>query len=102
MSTGLKRGTVKVADYDSNRPKEFEAEKQRLITIFGGRVLAIEHIGRTSIPGLAAKPIINMIAAVKSFYDLPEFIDKLQKLSYECMPARMFSDRKFSLKEIKQ
>lgn len=95
MSIGLKRGTVKVVDYDPNWQKEFEAEKQRLIETFGDRILAIEHIGSTSIPGLVAKPIIDIVIAVKSFDDLPYFINGLQKLDYEYMPERMFNDRKF-------
>jgi len=95
MSIGLKRGTVKVVDYDLNWPKEFNAEKQRLLAAFDDKVLAIKHIGSTSIPGLAAKPIIDIVAAVASFDDLPEFIDGLQKLGYEYMPERMFNDRKF-------
>jgi len=92
---GLKRGTVKVVDYDPNWPQEFEAEKQRLIDTFGNEVLAIEHIGSTSIPGLAAKPIIDMVAAVKSFDDLQVFMEGLQKLGYEYIPERMFDNRKF-------
>ena len=95
---GLKRGTVKVVDYDPNWPQEFEAEKQRLIDTFGNKVLAIEHIGSTSIPGLAAKPIIDMVAAVKSFDDLQVFMEGLQKLGYEYIPERMFDNRKFFLK----
>lgn len=94
-SIGLKRGTVKVVGYSPNWPKEFEAEKQKLIDTFGDKILAIEHIGSTSIPGLAAKPIIDMVAAVKSFDDLPEFVNGLQKLGYEYMPERMFDNRKF-------
>ncbi len=94
-SIGLRRGTVKVVEYSPNWPKDFEAEKQRLIDAFGDKILTIEHIGSTSVPGLAAKPIIDMIAAVKSFDDLPEFVNRLQKLGYEYMPERMFNNRKF-------
>ena len=72
-SIGLKRGTVKVVDNNPNWPQEFEAEKQRLIDTFGDKIVAVEHIGSTSILGLAAKPIIDIVAAVKSFDDLPEF-----------------------------
>lgn len=92
---GLKRGTVKVVDYNPNWAQEFEAEKQRLIDTFGDKIVAVEHIGSTSILGLAAKPIIDIVAAVKSFDDLPEFIDGLQKLGYEYMSDRMFDNRKF-------
>lgn len=95
QSIGLKRGTVKIVAYDPNWQNEFEAEKRRLLEAFGDKILAIEHIGSTSIPKLAAKPIIDMVAAVASFDDLPEFIDGLQKLGYEYMPERMFNDRKF-------
>lgn len=94
-SIGLKRGTVKVVDYKPDWPKEFEAEKQRLIDAFGDKIIAVEHIGSTSIPALAAKPIIDMVVAVKSFDDLQVFIDKLQSLGYEYMPERMFDNRKF-------
>lgn len=92
---GLKRGTVEVISYNPAWPKEFETEKQRLIDTFGDRIVAVEHIGSTSIPELAAKPIIDMVVAVKSFDDLRVFIDGLQKLDYEYMPERMFDDRKF-------
>ena len=95
QSVGLKRGTVKVVAYNPDWSQEFEAEKQRLLDTFGDKILAIEHIGSTSIPGLAAKPIIDMVAAIKSFDDLPEFVNGLQKLGYEYMPERMFDDRKF-------
>ena len=92
---GLKRGTVRVEGYNPNWQKEFEAERQRLFETFGEKILEVEHIGSTSIPGLAAKPIIDMVVAVKSFDDLPEFIDELQKLGYEYMPERLFDNRKF-------
>lgn len=95
QSIGLKRGIVKVVEYNPNWQKEFEAERKRLVNAFGNKIIAIEHIGSTSIPNLVAKPIIDIVAAVKSFDDLPEFIDGLQKLGYEYMPERMFADRKF-------
>ena len=46
--------------------KEFELEKQQLLETFGDKILAIEHIGGTSILGLVAKPIIDIVVAVKS------------------------------------
>lgn len=70
-------------------------EKQRLCEAFADKILAVEHIGSTSIPELVAKPIIDMVAVVKSFDNLPEFIEDLQKLGYEYMPERMFDNRKF-------
>lgn len=92
---GLKRGTVKVVPYNPDWPKEFEKEKHRLNEAFGDKILAIEHIGSTAIPGLAAKPIIDIVASIQSFDDLQKFIDGLQKLGYEYMPERMLERRKF-------
>lgn len=95
MSLGLKRGTVEIVGYDPLWPQMFEKEKAALLAVLGKEVLAIEHIGSTSVPGLASKPIIDMVVAVKSFDQLDYFIDHLQKLGYEYMPDRMFKERKF-------
>lgn len=95
MTIGVKRGTVRLEPYDPAWVVAFEKEKSLLESAFGGRVLAIEHIGSTSVPGLTAKPIIDMVLAVDSFADLNYFSKRFQTLGYEYMPERMFSDRKF-------
>ncbi|HET6747061.1 MAG TPA: GrpB family protein [Candidatus Saccharimonadales bacterium] len=95
MSIGLERGTVRLQAYDPNWAIEFERERQRLLDVFGDRLIAIEHIGSTSVPGLPAKPIIDMIAAIRSFDELENFVEPLQELGYEYSPERMFTDRKF-------
>lgn len=95
LELGLQRGTVEVVAYDAQWAEEFVREKQRLLDALGERVLAIEHIGSTSVPGLAAKPIIDMIAAVKAFDDVEQLIQPLKELGYEYMPERMFATRKF-------
>jgi GrpB-like predicted nucleotidyltransferase (UPF0157 family) len=95
MTLGLQRGTVEVMAYDLRWAEEFALERQRLLDGLGDRVLVIEHIGSTSVPGLAAKPIIDMIAAVKTFDEVERMIQPLEKLGYEYMPERMFEDRKF-------
>lgn len=95
MTVGLRRGEVRLSSHDSNWASEFAKEKQGLLELFADKIIAIEHIGSTAVPGLAAKPIIDMVAAVHSFDELNEFIELLQKLDYEYMPERMFADRKF-------
>lgn len=95
MNIGLARGMVEVMAYDPRWAEEFALERQRLLKTLGDQVVAIEHIGSTSVPGLAAKPIIDMIAAIRSFDDVAPLIPLLEKLGYEYMPERMFIDRKF-------
>jgi GrpB-like predicted nucleotidyltransferase (UPF0157 family) len=101
MTIGLHRGTVQLQPYDPEWPKAFEKEKAALRAVFGNKLIAIEHIGSTSVPGLAAKPIIDMVAAVDSFDNLADFTVPLQAIGYEYMPERMFPDRKFFPKGVR-
>lgn len=92
---GLKRGTVSIVAYQPAWAEAFEKEKQQLRDAVGDNVTDIEHIGSTSIPGLAAKPIIDIIAAVDSLSVYEQLIEPLTALGYEFMPERVFSDRVF-------
>ena len=57
-------GRVQLADYDPGWPGQYEREAARIRSALGGRVLLLEHIGSTSVPGLAAKPVIDILLAV--------------------------------------
>lgn len=92
---GLKRGTVRVVTYQPAWTEAFEKEKQQLQDALGDNVSDIEHIGSTSVPGLAAKPIIDMIAAVDDLSVYKQLIEPLTALGYEFMPERVFADRVF-------
>ncbi|HEY4483257.1 MAG TPA: GrpB family protein [Candidatus Paceibacterota bacterium] len=92
---GLQRGTVRLEEYNPEWRNLFEQEKELLLKTFGSRIIAIEHIGSTAIPGLESKPIIDISVAVESLDDIDDFITKLQELGYEYMPERRFSDRQF-------
>ena len=60
---GLAPGTVRVVEYDPRWPALFDAEAARLAQALGaGLPLALEHMGSTSVPGLAAKPILDILA----------------------------------------
>ena len=62
---GLKQGIVKLFPYSKDWAIEFEREKKRL-HILNGNFISIEHIGSTSIPGIKAKPVIDVVIGVKS------------------------------------
>ena len=74
---------------------EFEKEKKLLLDTFSDRIVAIEHIGSTAIPGIPAKPIIDINVAVSSLDDIDDFIETLPSLGYEHIPERRYADRQF-------
>ncbi|MDF2038350.1 GrpB family protein [Cytobacillus oceanisediminis] len=62
--------------------KEFEEEKIKLKDILTDKVISIEHIGSTSVKGLAAKPIIDIALGVTELDAVIDFIEPLQKIGY--------------------
>src|SRR5258705_1141785 len=57
---------VALVPYDLHWPSLFEAERERLVGLFPSQLLDIQHFGSTAIPGMPAKPIIDVLAGVKS------------------------------------
>ena len=92
---GLRRGTVQLADYDPDWPVEFEKEKRLLERAFGDRVVAIEHVGSTAVPGLSAKPIIDIEIGLRHFEDWHGLVPLAEKAGYSFMPERVFEDYVF-------
>src|ERR1700753_2407019 len=54
-------GLIQIDDYDPAWPRLFEREAERIRIALGDRALLIEHVGSTSVPGLAAKPKIDIL-----------------------------------------
>lgn len=63
---GRERREIVIAEHDPAWPRRFAAERERLAAALGDRALRIEHIGSTSVPGLAAKPIVDILVEVPS------------------------------------
>jgi GrpB-like predicted nucleotidyltransferase (UPF0157 family) len=57
-------GPILIVDYDPRWPELFAREAERIRRVLGSRALRIEHVGSTSVPGLAAKPIIDLLLVV--------------------------------------
>lgn len=88
--------TVVLVDYDPRWPDRFEYEKDRIQRALSEYIVAIEHIGSTAVPGLGAKPIIDIMVAVRSLAnDLPRCIEPLHRLGYEYVPRPDFKDSHF-------
>ena len=73
---------IVVIDYDPAWPLVFEGLRARVWAVLGDFALAIEHIGSTSVPGLAAKPIIDMSVVVQFPGQIPLAIERLATLGY--------------------
>ena len=80
---GLERDIVRLSPYNSDWERFFETEKSRLQEVVGAFVLDIQHVGSTSIPGMIAKPIIDIAIAVQNFEDATVCIKPIEQLGYE-------------------
>jgi GrpB-like predicted nucleotidyltransferase (UPF0157 family) len=60
---------ILIAEYSEEWPRRFEVERARIAGALGDRALLIEHIGSTSVPGLAAKPIVDIALGVADVHD---------------------------------
>jgi GrpB-like predicted nucleotidyltransferase (UPF0157 family) len=68
---------VVVADYDSAWPGRFRQEEAKIRAALGEVALSVEHIGSTSVPGLAAKPIIDVLLVVDDSCDEASYLPAL-------------------------
>ena len=75
-------GPILLADYDPTWPALYEREAARIRSLLGDRVRLLEHVGSTSVPGLAAKPIIDLALAVVDPADEPAYVPDLEAGGY--------------------
>jgi GrpB-like predicted nucleotidyltransferase (UPF0157 family) len=74
---------VVIVDYDPQWPLWYQSQELRIRAALGDRVRLIEHAGSTSVPGLAAKPLIDIVLAVPDSADEPAYAPDLESLGYE-------------------
>ena len=85
--------TIEVAQYDVAWTAAFNQEAAALSRVFGDSLAAIHHIGSTSIPGLLAKPIIDILVVLKETQTIDRFSGAMEQLGYrvrgECLDAEV-------------
>ena len=74
--------TIHLADYDPSWIESFENEATRIRSALGDAALIVEHVGSTSVPGLAAKPIIDIVLTVADSSDEPTYVPALEAVGY--------------------
>jgi GrpB-like predicted nucleotidyltransferase (UPF0157 family) len=100
MTLGLESGIVRLEPYDPAWPELFVAEAERLQKLFAaaGLVVTLEHSGSTAIPGLASKPILDILGGYAEGTLVTEYIDVLAEAGYvhrgeQGVPGREFFRR---------
>src|SRR5256714_5684284 len=79
---GLPSGQIQLSPYESECQTLFLEERDRLQANIGGYVLDIQHIGSTSIPGMPAKPILDIGIAVANFEEAVRGVPPMEQLGY--------------------
>lgn len=80
---GLESGVVRLVEYDPRWPTLFRVERQRLRAACGSLLIQFEHIGGTSIPGMRAKPVLDILAGRPHGTPSPDCIAALIRAGYE-------------------
>lgn len=91
---------VVIVEHDPSWPRMFQEEKARVLTVAGKRIMAIDHIGSTGVPGLGGKPIIDILAGVGVLADATSCIPRLRSIGYlyhpekeDTFPQRRYFDK---------
>jgi GrpB-like predicted nucleotidyltransferase (UPF0157 family) len=92
---GLVSGTVTIVPYDARWAGLFEEAAGALEEVLGPAVLGIHHVGSTSVPGLCAKPILDILVSIPSFEHGIELVPALSGLNYEFRPDEETLDRHY-------
>lgn len=91
---------VELVTYDTAWPEKFEAERTRLSSLFPADFIQIEHFGSTAIPGMSAKPIIDILGGVETLTGADALSTRLFEIGYSTSAEfnASLSDRKWFMR----
>ncbi|MBN1966463.1 MAG: GrpB family protein [Anaerolineae bacterium] len=89
-----------LSEYNPEWPALFEQESARIAEAMGDEAVEIEHIGSTSVPGLRAKPILDILLVVEEFASVEHYQHLLEPLGYRHHFHEDEADRKFFWKGV--
>lgn len=75
--------SVRLVDYDPQWPLLYEEEGASILSVIGDFIIDIQHIGSTAVPGLGAKPIIDILVAIRQLAFVEKCVQPLQTIGYE-------------------
>jgi GrpB-like predicted nucleotidyltransferase (UPF0157 family) len=96
----MRQPTLVIAAYSPDWPLEFESERDALAAALAPLPVHIEHIGSTSVPGMSAKPIIDIMLGAPTLADVEAQMPRIQQLGYEHLPEmrELMPDNRFFAK----
>ena len=74
---------VTLSEYDPAWPRRFRERAAELREVLGHRAVLVEHIGSTSVPGLAAKPVVDIVVGIEDPDDEPAYLPDLEAAGYD-------------------
>jgi len=95
---GLESGVVRLVDYNPTWPELFRLEASRISDALAPLAPRLEHVGSTAVPGLPAKPVLDILGGYTALEDLPDIIAGLRRAGYvhrgnQGIPGREFFRR---------
>jgi GrpB-like predicted nucleotidyltransferase (UPF0157 family) len=100
MNAATTPEVVELTAYSPLWPAVFDIEKGRLTEIFGADAVLVEHVGSTAVPGLGAKPVIDILVGAPTLAVVERHIPQLVESGYRYVPEfeRAFPQRRFLVK----
>ncbi|MCG3226558.1 MAG: GrpB family protein [Candidatus Heimdallarchaeota archaeon] len=95
---GLKRGVVKLKDYNKEWSNLFDKEAKLISSAISNYLVDIQHIGSTAIPNTVAKPIIDMAVAIDNLSNIEQVVTLLEEEGYEYRGEQGIPDRHLFVK----
>ncbi|WP_182525168.1 GrpB family protein [Nocardioides dongkuii] len=89
---GLPRGTLALRPWTPAWAEAYAAERALLLAHLADWFVDVAHVGSTSVPGLEAKPLIDLQAGLRALDDAARVIPRLTELGYTFMPERVYGD----------
>ena len=79
---GLPAGEVRLFDAHEAWAHEFDLERTRIANAVGDRILEVQHVGSTAIPGVPAKPVLDILVGVEDFEEASACVAPLESIGY--------------------
>ena len=104
-SLGTPGGHIEIAKYDPDWPRVFEREAAAILDACHPWVVEVHHVGSTSVPGLAAKPILDVMPVAAGPAEALETVSRMTALGYRCLgeygiPGRLYFEKTVDGREV--